>query len=131
MFAFVSDFSNAPLWQQGVVKSEPVTPGPIRVGTAFDEDVTVALFHLPSRCVVTALEPDRLMAFEASSTPLQYKGEFRFAAVPEGTALSIRGTGEMRGLWKLLEPLLQADARKSVKDEVGRIKRHLESEARA
>lgn len=130
VFEFVSDLSNIPLWQQGVVESHVVTPGPTRVGTIFEEDVRVAFFHLPTRCVVTALEPDRLMAFEATSTPLRYRVEFRFEAVPEGTSLAVRGTGEMRGLWKLLEPVLQADARKSLKDEVGRIKSHLESETR-
>ena len=131
VFAFVSDLSNTPLWQQGVVKSQPVTPGPMRVGTAFEEDVKVAVFHLATRCVVTALEPDRLMAFEASSKPIVYRAEFRFDAVPEGTSLAIRGTGEMRGLWKLFEPLLQADAQRSIQDEAGRIRTHLESEPRA
>lgn len=131
VFEFVADLSNTPLWQQGVVKSTVVTPGPLRVGSEFVEDVKVAWFRVPTRCVVTELESDHRMVFEATSTPLTYQGEFLFEAVPEGTRLRVHGTGHMRGLWRILEPVLQADATRTVKDEVGRIKSHLELRGRA
>ena len=131
VFAFVADLSNTPLWQQGVVKSTVVTDGPLRVGSAFDEDVKVAWFHVPTRCVVTELEPNRRMVFEADSKPLTYQAVFEFDSVPDGTRLRIHGTGRMRGLWRLLEPILQADATRTAKDEAGRIKTHLEQQGNA
>ena len=127
VFAFVADLSNTPLWQQGVVHSASITPGPIRVGHMFEEDVKVAWFHVPTRCVVTELEANQRMVFEASSSPLEYRGEFRFEPVAGGTRLQVRGSGRMRGVWRLLEPILQADATRTVHDEVGRIKSHLEA----
>ena len=75
-----------------------------------------------------------------SDAPLPLPLFFELSWTSEGTGRTAHGhstyeytggTGEMRGLWKLLEPVLQADARRSVKDEVGRIKSHLESGARA
>jgi uncharacterized protein YndB with AHSA1/START domain len=129
VFAFVADLSNTPLWQQGVVHSESITPGPIRVGHMFDEDVKVAWFHVATRCVVTELEANQRMVFEASSSPLEYRAEFWFEPVDGGTRLRVRGSGRMRGVWRLLEPVLQADATRTAKDEVGRIKSHLEAVA--
>ena len=131
VFAFVSDWSNTPLWQSGVVKSTALTSGPARVGTTFDEDVKIAIFHIATRCVITALEPDRSLTFEASSSPIDYQAEFRFEPAPGGTSLHIRGTGELRGLWRILLPMFQADAQRSIEEEMKSIKGHLESEVRA
>jgi hypothetical protein len=131
VFAFVADLSNTPLWQQGVVKSTVVTDGPLRIGSAFEEDVKVGWFHVQTRCVVTELETDRRMVFRASSSPLSYQAEFEFEPVADGTRLHIHGTGKMNGLWRLLEPVLQSDATRTVKDEVGRIKTHLEQRGAA
>ena len=129
VFAFVADLSNTPLWQGGVVHSASITPGPIRVGAMFEEDVKVAWFHVPTRCVITELESNQRVVFEASSTPLEYRGEFRFEPVDGGTRLRVHGSGRMRGVWRLLEPVLQADATRTVNTEVGRIKSHLETVA--
>ena len=129
VFRFVADLSNTPLWQGGVVRSAPITAGPARVGAMFEEDVKVAWFHVPTRCVITELETNQRVVFEATSSPLEYRGEFRFESVDGGTRLHVRGSGRMRGLWRLLEPVLQADATRTVKDEVGRIKSHLERAA--
>ena len=65
--AFVSDLDNMPKIQSEVVKSTVVDPGPVHVGTQFEEVVKIGPWHVTARCVVTEYEPERLMAFRADS----------------------------------------------------------------
>lgn len=127
VFAWVSDLANLPRWQNGVVRSHVVDEGPLRVGTRFEEDVRVVVFPMKARCVVTDLEPDRRMAFDATAGPLVYAGAFQFTDARGATELRITATAEMKGLWRLLQPLFAMDARRSVQDELGKIKAQLEA----
>ena len=127
VYAWVADLANLPRWQSGVVRSHVVDPGPLRVGTRFEEDVRVVVFGMKARCVVTDLEPDRRMAFDADAGPLTYKAEFVFDDVSGATDVRVTATAQMKGAWRLLQPLFAMDARRSVQDELNRIRGHLEA----
>ena len=41
--------------------------------------------------------------------------------------MTAEGNAQLRGLWRLLQPVLAADIRKGAKDELEAVKRHAEA----
>jgi len=122
VFDFMSDPGKWPLWQSGVVRSTLVSAGPITLGTRFDEIVKVGPWHLRTECAITKFDPPRALGFSAESAPISYKGEFVFEPHDGGTRIVASGRGVMRGLWRLLEPVLAADVKRDLRVELERIK---------
>jgi carbon monoxide dehydrogenase subunit G len=124
VFGFVSDLENLPKIQSEVVRSTVLDPGTVHVGTRFEEVVKIGPRRVTARCVVTEYEPERLMAFRAESSAVQYDGRFVVEPAGEGSRVTIEGTARLQGLWRLLQPLLGADVRKGVKHELEAIRAH-------
>jgi hypothetical protein len=126
VFAFVSDLDNLPKIQSEVVQSTVLDPGPVRVGTRFKELVKIGPRHVTAHCVITEYEPDSLMAFDAISKSIQYHARFVVEPSAEGARVTIDGTAQLRGLWRLLQPAVAADVHKGLKQELEAIKEHTE-----
>lgn len=126
VFAFVSDLNNIPKWQSEVVRSTVLTPGPVKVGTRFDEIVKVGPWRVLTHCVVTQYEPDRLMAFNGESSPMEYAGRISLEPAMDRTRVTIAGTASLKGLYRLMEIALAGDLRKGVKQELKGLKNILE-----
>jgi hypothetical protein len=127
VFAFVSDLENLPKIQSEVVQSTVLDPGPVRVGTRFEELVKIGPRRVTARCVVTEYEPERLIGFRAESSAVHYDGRFLVEPFGDGCRVAIEATAQLQGLWRLLQPLLAADARKGIRQELEAIKRHTEA----
>lgn len=126
VFGFISDLDNLPKIQSEVVKSTVLDPGPVRVGTRFEEVVKLGPKRVTARCVVTEYEPESRMAFRAESDAVNYHGRFVVEPTGEGSRVTAEGTAELRGLWRVMQPMLAADIRKGVKHELEAIKQHTE-----
>ncbi len=127
VFAFVSDLENLPKIQSDVVQSTVLDPGPVHVGTRFEEVVKIGPRRVTARCVVTEYEPESRVAFRAESTAVSYDARFLVTPAGEGSRVTIEGTAELQGLWRLMQPLLAADVRARLKHELQAIKRHTEA----
>lgn len=128
VFAFISDLNNLPKFQAEVVQSRVITPGPVRLGTRFEELVKLGPWRVPTQCVVTEFDEQGKLAFEASSKPVKYEGAFTVEPAAPGSRVTIRGIAQLQGLWRLLQPLLAGDVRKGLRHELLAIKRHTEGE---
>ena len=126
VFAFLTDLENIPNWQAEVVKSTVVTPGPVQAGTKFDEVVKIGPFRVATHCVVTAYEPDRLLGVEAKSSPVNYGGTFTVESAGSGSRVALDARAQLRGLWKVFQPVLAGDIRKGARQELAALKRHCE-----
>ena len=126
VFGFISDLSNLSKFQSEVVQSRVITPGPVAVGTRFEEVVKLGPWRVPTRCMVTEYDEGETMAFEASSKPVRYSARFTVEAAADGSRVTIQGTARLQGLWRLLEPLLESDVHKGVRHELVAIKHHTE-----
>jgi hypothetical protein len=130
VFGFISDLDNLPKIQTEVVQSRVVTPGPIAVGTRFEELVKLGPWRVPTHCVVTEYDPRGTMGFRGESKPINYESSFTVDAHAAGSRVTVRGTAQLNGLWRLLEPLLAADVRKGIRHELMAIRRHTEGDGR-
>jgi carbon monoxide dehydrogenase subunit G len=129
VFEFLTDLDNLAKWQTGVVQSKPLSQGPVRVGYQFEETAKVGPWKLHNVCTVTDLKANERFAFEAkSSGPLDYEGSFNLQPVAGGTRLTLSGSARLKGLWRLLQPVLAGDLRKETRTEMETIRRLLEGE---
>ena len=130
VFDFLTDIDTLPKWQTGVVQSKRISQGPVRVGFQFEETAKLALWKLHTVCTVTDIKANQRFAFDArSSGPLDYEGSFDLQPVAGGTRLTLSGTARLKGLWRLLQPVLAGDLRKETRTELATIKLLLEAEA--
>jgi uncharacterized protein YndB with AHSA1/START domain len=129
VFEFLTDLDNLPKWQSGVVQSRRLSQGLVRPGFQFEETAKVGPWRLHTVCTVTDIKPNERFAFEAKSDgPLDYDGRFELQPVAGGTRVTLSGDARLKGLWRLLQPLLAADLRKETRSELATIKQLLEAE---
>ena len=126
VFGFIADIGNLPLWQAGTVKSEMITEAPLVTGSRFRETVRVGPWKLETQCVVTELKRSEVFAFEAMSRPIDYAGSFRLSDEAGKTRVSLRAVAQLKGGWRLLQPLLASDLRKESRVELENLRRVLE-----
>ncbi len=127
-FAWVTDLENIPKWQSGVFRSEILTPPPVRIGTRFRETFRVMGLRLTAECQVTTLTRPNAYGFVAEGPQMSYRSALLFEAIPGGTKITGRSTTAMRGLWRVLEPIVKAEGRREIKSEFARLKSAIEAD---
>ena len=128
VFAFLADLNNIPKWQTEVVKSAVITPGPTKVGTRFTEDVKMGPMRTAANCEVTEFISDKMMAFSAKSPSISYAARVLVEPSDKGAKLTMEGTVQPKGLWKLLQPMMAGEFKTSIKKELTAIKVILEKQ---
>ena len=128
VFAFLADLNNIPKVQAEVVTSKVITTGPTKVGTRFTEEVKIGPMRATANCEVTEFSPDRMMAFNAISPPIDYEGRVLVEPWEKGAKLTVGGTVQPKGLWKLMEPMIKGEFKSGIKKELAAIKEILEKQ---
>ena len=131
VFAFVSDPAQTPRYQPDIVSSRVETPGPVRRGTRFKETMKVGPWKVDSSCEVAEYEPLRSVTFVAVGRVLHYRCQFTFEPVAEGTRVRIAGAAQPRGWLRLMEPMMRAEMRKAVPQQLARLRACLHEDGAA
>lgn len=126
VFDYVADLDNIPKWQSEVVTSKVDTAGPVKIGTHFTEEVKMGPMRATASCEVTEYEPEKLLAFSAISSSMDYEGRITVEPLVKGTRLTLEGTADPKGFWRILQPFLKGEFRNSVRKELTAIKGILE-----
>ena len=127
VYDFLVNIENAPKWQPAVIETRRITEGPIRVGTQFREVAKVMGRRVETTCEITELVPLKCMAFRATSTgPFAYHTSYSLEDRGNSTRITIEGAFELKGLWRLLEPLVRGEVRKESAQELQVMKAAIE-----
>jgi hypothetical protein len=87
VFAYLSDFENVPRWNYGVSRTTKLTPGPLRVGTEFEQ---LRSIPRPSseRFTLVAIERPSLLEIDGQLGPFAARLRYELKAVgPSRTVL--------------------------------------------
>ena len=122
LFAFVADPTNRPRYDANVVDSRLTGGGPVRVGTLFEESIKMGPWRLHTACEVVAHEAPRRFAFSGRNSMVNFHGEFAAETTPGGTRLTISGRAELVGWRRILQPMLRAECRRSLRRELQRVR---------
>lgn len=128
VFAFVSDQTNAPRWQRGLTELNRSSTGPIGVGTRHTFVRTLMGRRMDGSNEYTDYEPDRYIAFRATSGGVGLRASYTVEAAGLGQSrvtawMELRPSGWLRAV----EPLMSASLRRDVEANLDSLKRLLEA----
>ena len=107
VFAHVTDLENEPKWHPGIVATNPMTNGPIGLGTKWREAYRYFGIRTDFVLEISEFELNRRVAFESSQLgPMKPRFAVNFEQVNDGTKVTYLIDPELRGVLKLLRPLL-------------------------
>lgn len=127
-FAWVVDIDHLQEWQSGVFHSEALTPPPTRTGTRFRETFRVFGLAMTAECEVIEFRPPRLMVLTATGRQMRYTTRIEIEPKAAGSRLTIASTLAMRGLWRLVAPLIRMEAARESAAELRRLKATMEAD---
>lgn len=125
VYDYLADLRNVPEWNWAIETTEQLTPGTIRVGTAYRQTR-----HTPSRSVeylrITALEPDELIAISGDLGPFSSVVSYTLESAGMSTRLDNRIQLEPVGPARLAAPVISGVITRSVADNLTTLKQNLE-----
>jgi uncharacterized protein YndB with AHSA1/START domain len=128
VFAFVADLENNPKWESNFIQVERVSPEPLGVGTVYRCVLRVPGQRVTSRVEITEFVPNQRISFRgdqpASAKPV---GSITFEPHGNGTRVTTLPRPEMRGIFKLLEPMMAGYIKRSNAKHLHNLKTLLES----
>ena len=104
--------------------------GPLGVGSTFRVTAKFLPMMKPRFSGrVTDYDPPNKMAMETSEgAPFTATGSYSFEAIEGGTRMTVDATLEMKGLLKLIEPLMRTSVRKTGEADNRKLKEVLEGQ---
>lgn len=128
VFAYVSDLTNAPAWQTGLIEVRKTTADPLGIGTQFTFLRKFLGQKLEASNEFTAYQPNEIITFITTSGPMPVEGSYLFGAEPEGTRVTCKLAMKPEGFSRLAEPLIAATVRREMSTEFAYLKDLLESQ---
>lgn len=122
VFRFISDLNNIPAWNPEVKTFKLVTPGATKVGSSFIEESKIGSVN----CEVTEVSPDKALAFSGTSSAMDFAERIMVEPADKGAKITLTGSVEPKGLWKLLQPIIAAEFKNNSKQQLAALKNQLE-----
>ena len=121
VFSYLVEPAKQALWSD--VPMRRLSEGPFATGTRFEVTFGKGPLSATLGLELTALEPERRMAWRTFSGPIRWTGEYRVTPVDAARAeLHQEGLLEFTGLWRLLEPLIAGEIRSGEVKELEKLK---------
>ncbi len=104
VFEFVSNFENDKYWWKAATETQKLTPGPVGVGTEFDEVAKVLFVTVHNRLCVTEYHPPDQLACRNESPQLAYDLQYLFTVEGNTTKFTLMADLIPKGVLKWLLP---------------------------
>ena len=127
VFEFVHDATKDAMWQTTLVESQPLTEGPVRVGTKVREVRRFLSFRVELTRELTEYEPSTKSSFRTVSGPVPMIGAYILEPVDSATKLTATGELDAHGFFKLTEPVFSRMAGRELEASLGHLKDLLEA----
>lgn len=126
-FAAVTDIARWGEWTD-MRDVLPDGTGALRVGSTGSFTLP-GPFRGPVRYELTALDPNRRVEYRITHAAFEWRAEVQVEAEAgsDGTRLATSGEYRLRGLWRLLEPIVAREVRRGEASELARLKAILEA----
>lgn len=130
VFALAGDPQSDAKWSSTVLAARLTSPGPLGVGTTFEQTLRFFGRRLEITSVVTEYEPDRKLVYEptSGSMPIKYKrGARTLEEVEGGTRVTFIAEGRSGFFFNLAVPLVTWAARRAMRAGLAELKEILET----
>jgi hypothetical protein len=127
VFAFVANLENHPKWETDFQEVKQLTSTPGGVGTIYQCLLKMPGKSVTSKFEITEYAANKKIAFEGEvAGPAKPKVSYMFESIGAGTKVISRPQPEMRGVFKLLEPIMTGYIRRNNVAHLSNLKRLLE-----
>jgi uncharacterized membrane protein len=131
VFAYLDDLERHGEWQTSIIEAHRETEGPTRVGTQAREKRKVPGRTMEILYEITAHDPPNRSSFRTLNGPIRPVGTVTVESIGDGSRSRVTIELELQGhgLGKLIAPLANRDAKRTVPEDQERLKARLESGA--
>ena len=129
VFAYITDVSRHPEWQEGLVSANLETDGPLHVGSRAVHRRKLGLGTVAVTSEITALDPPHVVAFRGLDGPIRGEGTQRVEPTGAGSRVSFEMEMRGHGLGALILPIARRQATRQVAESHEKLKRILEASA--
>ena len=124
VFAFLADPENDPRWRSGVIDIKRVSGSGL--GARYAQGVKgPGGRRIPADIEITELTPSETIAFQTVTGPVRPRGRYQLTAVAGGTRVRFELEANVKGLRRLIAPMVQKTMNKEV-GQLDRLKRVIE-----
>jgi len=127
VFAYIVDPANTVKYDDELLESKLLTPGPIGVGSVITDKRKLLGRELESELKVTAYEPNSRFALKVTKGPVPFEITYTLSAAGGGTQLNVKAEGEPGGFFKLAGGMVAKQLQASLEKTSAQIKKNLES----
>ena len=127
VYAYMSNPENNLQWQAHCRGSSITSEGPSGVGTTFDDEARMLRWRIVSTWEITEYEVNSKVSFKSTSGPMRSKGGYTYESVDGATKVTFVGEAQLRGLFKLAQPILAREAKKEWETSFANLKDLLET----
>ena len=129
VFDFVADEQNEPRYNPRIRRAEKLSPGPIGRGTRFRAEAVTLGRTVGMTIEYTTYERPRRLASSIHMAAADIHGTLCFDPVPTGTRMSWSWEMRLRGLYRLLTPIIAGAGRRQEQANWAGLKQFLEGQA--
>ena len=126
VFAYITDVSRHPEWQEGLVSATLEGEGPVRVGSRVVHRRKLGLGTVAATSEITAFNPPEVVGFRGLDGPIRAEGSQRVERVGDGSRVSFEMEMRGHGLGVLMLPMARRQATRQVAESHEKLKRILE-----
>lgn len=130
VWKFMSNIENATKWDRGVLEAKQTSEGPIGIGSMLQTRRQMLGRQRIGKLRVSEYVPNRLIALQASLGQIAAAQiRYSFEPVDGGTHMTGTSEVELRGLWKLITPVLTRMLARDGREDLTNAKRIMEDSA--
>ncbi|HLY48697.1 MAG TPA: SRPBCC family protein [Solirubrobacteraceae bacterium] len=107
VFTYLSDFSTAAEWDPGVVEAERLDDHPIGEGTRFRLVAEFIGRRSPLTYRIVEYDPPHRITFLGENATVTSRDRIAFEPVEDGTRVTYDADLQLKGLLRVIDPLLQ------------------------
>ncbi|WP_158598294.1 SRPBCC family protein [Falsibacillus albus] len=126
VFRYIANFENNPKWQGGMVKAKFTTPGPIEIGSTYEQTAKFLGKRIITTFKVTEFMEDQKIKIESISSSFPIQVTRYVEPSSSGTRVFAIVQGDARRFFRISEPLLKLMVSSSVKSDYRKLKKQLE-----
>ncbi len=130
VFEYVTDLSNNPAWQSGILATAITSEGAVGVGSTYSCVNRFMGIRIESAGEILEYEPNRLCTYLFTSGSVSGESRFVFESQNQGTLLTTSGRLKLKHL-KLAGFLVNRKARHQARHDLQKLKTIMENGTRA
>lgn len=126
VYAYLSDLEHTPEWNWAITETRKITPGPITVGTHYQQTRSVPQ-PATETLEITRLEANQRIEIQGNLAQFPARLSYHIEGAEAGTELTNTVNLEPQGALRLVAPVLGSRIERAVADNLYELKTRLET----